>query len=267
MPRGLRQPVQRSHRRIDHTLRAQLPGQAKRAGNSGLVRGPHQPVKAHGVEAQRNRIQRDVLPAGHPCVILHWQLLRIGQGRGRAGNVLAQQLRRVHALLLQQQLVGGGERQLRGGLTRQDVEHPVEELLRLRELPRQQGRDPRVPLETPVLFHPRLQLLQQIVGLAGLAYVQQRTHHRQRNLHGVLQLRLGISSTQGIQEVSSFGKAGSGKQPVPRVLRIGQRGGKGADNLRHGDLHGAHYAVDQLVGAEHNVLGAESTALRGEPGV
>ena len=267
MPRGLRQPVQRSHRRIDHALRAQLPGQAKRAGNSGLVRSPHQPVKAHGVEAQGNRIQRDVLPAGHPGVILNWQLLRISQGRSGAGDVLAQQLRRVHALLLQQQLVGGGQRQLRGGLTRQNVQHPVEELLRVRELPRQQRRHPGVPLEAPVFLQPWLQLVQQIVGLARLAHVQQRAHHRQRNLHGVLQLRLGISSAQGIQQVPGLGEAGGGKQAVPRVLRIGQRGGKGADNLRHGDLHGAHHAVDQLVGAEHNVLSAERTALRGEPGV
>ena len=105
------------------------------------------------------------------------------------------------------------------------------------------------------------------MGLAGLAHVQQRTHHRQRNLHGVLQLRLGISSAQGIQQVPGLGEAGGGKQPIPRVLRIGQRGRQGAHHLRNGDLHGTHHAVDQLVGTEHNVLGAERTALRGEPSV
>ena len=47
-------------------------------------------------------------------------------------------------------------------------------------------------------------------------------------------------------------------------MAVDQRDGQGTHDLRGGDRRGAFGAVEQLVGAEDDVLGAEGAPLRGE---
>ena len=166
--------------------------------------------------------------------------------------------------LLQNEFIDGGDGELGGRLARQEVEDGGEVFLSVTVVVVKQLGNAGIPLETPVAAEAVLDGAKPLAGLAGIAKVNHGAHHAQRDFGRVLVLGGLHGLAEGLQGLLWLRIGSALQQAGAYVIAVQQWGRQGGDDFGGGDLDGAIDAVDKLIRAEDQVLGAKGGTLRRE---
>ena len=231
----LRHLIQRRHRHFHLTLKHELTRQTKGRRHRRGIRRPHQCVQAHGIEAQRRWVHRDVAPrrAEHPVLFQAaevgiGELAEIGADGGEvAGEGVVDKLLLLMPAFLQHELIHRGEREFRRGLARHDVEYLREVLLRGHEIAADQLGERAVPVETPVVAQAIVELAEPVARLRGQAEVQHRAHDAEGDLRGMLVLRGLHRLAEGLKGLLWLGVGRTREQTRTHIRPVNQWRGQG----------------------------------------
>ena len=127
-----------------------------------------------------------------------------------------------------------------------------------------QHGDAGVPLEAPIVSELVLNRGEPFAGLAGITQVDHGTHHAERDFCGFLVLRGLHGLTQRFEGFLRLRVGSTLQERGAHVGAVHQGRRQRRDHLGGGDAHGAVDAVNQLVRAKDQVLGAEGRTLWGK---